>query len=696
MPDYAELEIGLQYYDEESYAVETRFTDPNSQVDKRLPGVYRVAFDFEELNKLIYKPDQYGRLLTQYLFKDPKVLSEFTSAWTSVQSNEDAALRVRLVISARTPQLHSLLWETLYNPQDDTPMGGNQRLLFSRYLSSFDWRPVKPRKKEEMKALVAIADPDDMGDWDLAPVAGDDEFIRAKASLGTTPVTELRKATLAGILNCLQEGAFDILYLVAHGMLIDGKPFLFLCDDNGEIVKTPGSHLPDRLKDLPHMPRLVVLASCQSAGTGQLDIEELQEADEDGQRGALSALGPRLAEVGVPAVLAMQGNITMKTVETFMPAFFRHLQMDGQIDRAVAAARTAVSMEKRPDYWMPALFMRLTNGRIWYVPGFASKEPDELIMNNIITQIQTRKCTPIIGPGMTEPLLGSDRDIALRWAAEYNYPLVPQGRESLPQVAQYLENLDKENIKISPKTLLEVYLRDVLKLKYEKDLPPHLLGKLARVSDVIDEAGKIYLQQNPTSAYNILAQLPLPIYITTNQHKLLYYALKNAGKNPQIILCPWNNEVIKSRQYEVDDQYEPDENNPVIFHLFGNFENPNSIVLTEDDYMKYLIGVVKNWARIPHYVQRALVNTALLFLGFQVDDLVFRILLRSFLSTDGAEMLKSNQHVAAQIEPEEGRFLEPERARRVLGKYLNTSASVSIYWGSADDFIQQLWQHINE
>ena len=39
--------------------------------------------------------------------------------------------------------------------------------------------------------------------------------------------------------------------------------------------------------------------------------------------GLLAALGPRLAEAGIPAVIAMQGNVLQRTIATFMPVFFR-------------------------------------------------------------------------------------------------------------------------------------------------------------------------------------------------------------------------------------------------------------------------------------------------------------------------------------------------------------------------------------
>ena len=103
-----------------------------------------------------------------------------------------------------------------------------------------------------------------------------------------------------------------------------------------------------------HRPRIVVLASCQSAGSGGV---------------GLAALGPRLAEAGVPAVIAMQGNVLMTTAAEFMQSFFKELLVDGQIDRAVAVARGNV--RRSPDDWMPVLvfaaarWVHLVRAGVW-------------------------------------------------------------------------------------------------------------------------------------------------------------------------------------------------------------------------------------------------------------------------------------------------------------------------------------------
>ena len=79
------------------------------------------------------------------------------------------------------------------------------------------------------------------------------------------------------------------------------------------------------------------------------------------------------------------------------------------------------------------------SGRIWYAPGFAEEqrrfEKWPALLGNIRSD---GRCTPILGPGLTESLLGSRREIAQRWAETYHFPMAPHDREDLPQVAQYL------------------------------------------------------------------------------------------------------------------------------------------------------------------------------------------------------------------------------------------------------------------
>jgi hypothetical protein len=88
MSDYADLEIGLHRQDEGSYAVEFRFSPPNSDVVVSVGQAHQsqVAFDLGQLRGLAYDPENYGLKLTQSLFGDPQVKTAFAKARASVQS----------------------------------------------------------------------------------------------------------------------------------------------------------------------------------------------------------------------------------------------------------------------------------------------------------------------------------------------------------------------------------------------------------------------------------------------------------------------------------------------------------------------------------------------------------------------------------------------------------------------------------
>jgi hypothetical protein len=161
----------------------------------------------------------------------------------------------------------------------------------------------------------------------------------------------------------------DILYFVGHGKLArrSGTPGLILQDEAGAAEAVKGQDLALRVGELQRGPRLVVLASCESAGDGA----QVEAVDHTVQ----ATLAVYLADAGVPAVIAMQGFVSMHTVETMMPVLFAELLRDGQIDRALAVARGKV--RDHADWWMPALFSRLAGGQLWRRPSAGGDEGEE-------------------------------------------------------------------------------------------------------------------------------------------------------------------------------------------------------------------------------------------------------------------------------------------------------------------------------
>lgn len=678
-----ELELGIQRMDARSWAVEVRCSIPDNDSDIRFvrstPGI-----DAGALAGAVDDDVGYGRILADSLFADDDVRDQFSRALAAADDN-DVALRVRLFIGPGASELHALRWETLQDAGRDGPLLANERILFSRYLSSLDWRPVTVRPKNRVRSVVMVANPTSLDSWrregrELAPIDVDAEMARATAALGRTEVVSLPSGGTASLENLVSSlrGEPDILYVVCHGFIARNEPQLLLENRDGSVARVPGADLVERIRAMRHPPSLVVIASCQSAGGSD---DPTSEDD-----GALAALGPALAEAGVPAVVAMQGNVTMATVAAFLPVLFAELHRDGQIDRAVAVARNAV--RDRPDWWAPVLFMRLKSGRIWYKPGFTSDfEKWPAILADL--RAEPCKCTPILGPGLTDALLGTRQELAARWASTYHFPMAPHGREDLPQVAQYLAVSQNDRF---PREGLRAYMRQELLDRYGDDLSEQARG--GTLDELMTAVGDHLRSTNPVEPHTVLARLPLPIYVTAHPANLLASALLAEGKRPEVELCRWNNHVDwPPSVFEREPTYRPRPDRPLVFHLFGRLEQPESLVVTEEDYLDFLIGLTSNKDGIPSVVRRALIDSSLLFLGFRMDEWEFRVLFRSLMSQEGGERRSRYSHVAVQIDPEGSQTLEPERARRYLERAFHfNDADLSIYWGSTDDFVRELGQ----
>jgi hypothetical protein len=283
------------------------------------------------------------------------------------------------------------------DPETKLPLSTSERILFSRFMLSRDWRVIKPRPKAKWKALVAVAAPFDVSRYGLAEVdfAGEvDRACHGLAGIGVTVLGKDQPVTLDALTEGIRQGV-DLVYLVCHGAMPNGQePTLFLQTKHGMAAPVSASALAHRIGELQEAPLLVALASCESA----------RHSD------AHPALAPLLAEAGVPAVLAMQGKITMETVKQALPVFFRELVKDGQIDRAMAAARGVV--RERSDSWMPALFLRLKSGCLWGGPGSegeAAGSPAQF-SSKVLAALESHLVQwlgPIAGPEVRKQSLGA-------------------------------------------------------------------------------------------------------------------------------------------------------------------------------------------------------------------------------------------------------------------------------------------------
>ncbi|MDQ2807432.1 MAG: SIR2 family protein [Chloroflexota bacterium] len=299
----------------------------------------------------------------------------------------------------------------------------------------------------------------------------------------------------------------------------------------------------------------------------------------------------------------------------------------------------------------------------------------------LLTDLESGLCVPILGPRLLEPLIGSSRDLARRWAQGFDFPWIPQAADDLPQVAQFLATVENPN---TVRSEFRKYLTGQLLERYGDQRP--LLDRKAPLDDLLRAVAATYWAAQPPDPHRLLAALPCPIYITANPDNLLTAALRAAGRAPQVELCRWLEDPRWPPSiYVREPDYQPTPARPLVYHLFGNLAQPFSLVLKEDDYFDYLVGVTRFEQEIPSAVLAAITDSALLFLGFRLDDWSFRVLFRSLLGPTTIQR-EQHPHVAVQLKPAGPQTPKPAEVYRYLQRYF-ASKDVTIYWGGVEQFL---------
>ncbi len=686
--EYGEIEIGLHRLQPEAIQVELRVNDPGTQ-GEIAPARGQISISsetlMEELFALQNEPDEYGKKLAERVFESPEIRERFGETKAAFEAR-GMPIRLRIQLSSSLAELHGISWELLRDPKTETTLATSERIVFSRFILSQDWRVIKLRPKAEMKALIAVSSPTDLADSNLSDVDTEGEIARAREALAGIQATVIgndRPLTLNRLVEAIRQGV-DVLYLICHGEIARRTgPCLLMQDEEGLTAKVAASDVAQRIGELMEVPRLIFLASCESAG---------KEYGDRGQAAQI-ALAPRLAEAGVPAIIAMQGKISMETVKQAMPVFFTEMLEDGQIDRAMAVARGMV--RDRFDAWIPALFLRLKSGRIWYEPKFAGDKDKEFgKWSDICDQVRRGKFIPILGPELGENLFGGTRELANELAKEKAFPLAEYDRTDLAKVAQFISTDQSrryaQNIVAS---LFQARLAEHLGLNVSDDGKPEF-------SELIELAAKKCMAEE-NNPYRILANLPAAVYLNASHEELLYQSVKEAKKKsqkaekkePESLFCSWRRRGQSVPQQPKPINAEPTDEKPWVYQVFGMFGKPDTLVLTEDDFFDYMIETSRSKLLLPALTGR-LMESSLIFLGFRLTDWRFRVLFRMIVTQEGSEAMKDLSHVGVQVNPDENSLADVERTMKYMESYFQEAKgeapSISIYWGSATDFLKEL------
>jgi len=181
---------------------------------------------------------------------------------------------------------------------------------------------------------------------------------------------------------------------------------------------------------------------------------------------------------------------------------------------------------------------------------------------------------------------------------------------------------------------------------YSQYSPGLLQLEHGSVAEIAAEAYRLECAHDKLEPHRILADLPFPIYITSTPFSLIAIALRQIGKHPaEICDRPSGDMGHVLRNTDLDTDLTPTVERPVVYHLFGNIAIPDSLVLTEDDFLDQLTSRALRKDSIPHRVRRALVNTTLLLIGHRVNERNFQFMLRILLSSPGSSALRRFRHI---------------------------------------------------
>ena len=308
----------------------------------------------------------------------------------------------------------------------------------------------------------------------------------------------------------------------------------------------------------------------------------------------------------------------------------------------------------------------------------------------IANQVRSGKVLPIISNRLHDDrVLGGHRALAEAFADFLGYPL--EDKHDLSRVTLFSSVL--KDVARAENVVKGDYLNFIKNRVFDQaeaqGLPRELLDEVEAQFDDLDfsalasQLGRPAFGQPGEDPLLILAQLDLPIYLTTSYHRFIEAALERAGRHPTTAVCRWRQELenLPNLPDPFDGDYQPSRENPLVYHLHGLDSYPESLVLTEDDHLAFLVAISRDPDLIPLRLRQALTDSSLMLLGYDLRDCDFRSLLWGLIKP---RPVRQQSVCVLQIEP-------GDEEKRYLNRYLD-EVDFKVNWGSFDDYARQLYQ----
>jgi len=383
-------------------------------------------------------------------------------------SQEGKGLRLKLRL-LDTPELADLPWEYLYNRPLNRFLSLSTQTPIVRYIELPE--PILPLVvKPPLCILVMVSSPSDYVQLDVE---------REKANLqsalsnleqrGMVKLDWLEEATLLALQQHLRRGRFHIFHFIGHGGFDERAQdgLLLMKDERDRGRPVSGQHLGVMLHDHPTL-RLAVLNACEGARSSCTD--------------PFAGAAMTLVQQGIPAVVAMQFEITDEAAIVFAREFYAAIADGYPVDASLAEARKAIFATGNDVEWgTPVLYMRLPDGQIFGVQRMEERVVPKQRPPELTVEEERKKPPALIGVPKQVEALARLMNIR-RDGAEPPYVLVLGAGASLSSGCS-------SGARVIEDVVGQLSRRDVAALSWEE--------KIAEFYDLLDNL-------SPTERYTIL------------------------------------------------------------------------------------------------------------------------------------------------------------------------------------------------
>jgi hypothetical protein len=231
----------------------------------------------------------------------------------------------------------------------------------------------------------------------------------------------------------------------------------------------------------------------------------------------------------------------------------------------------------------------------------------DVVWSSLITSLQSGRCVLVLGPDIVADSLRVESQATV------------ESKSVRDAFCDYLaRQLEDENQKIAEPALFAIAQQ------YEDHSAFATVSLKNVAAGFFRNPGFV-----PGSLHRKLANCPFNLILTTCHDNLFAEALGAANKSVSRYWYHYRGEPRDNR--ELDTRISPDA--PAIYHLFGTFDEPDSLVLTENDLLDFINHFISGRPALPNSLRSLLRNNTFLFVGFGIRYWYIRVLLKLLIRT---------------------------------------------------------------